>query len=106
MPPSRAPPAAAYRQGLFYKDPSTPHPLSESSASTFAGLVRFDLFAKFLSASSAPFCTLVDLSPATKEYLRPNSAMNQQQPILPMQDEEEWWQEGRPLHSASGAVPG
>ena len=43
------------------------------------------------------------------EYLRPNSAMNQQSPILPMQEEEEWWQEwleGWPLHSASGAVPG
>ena len=40
------------------------------------------------------------------EYLRPNSAMNQQSPILPMQEEEEWWLEGRPLHGASGAVPG
>ena len=45
-------------------------------------------------------------SPAATALLRPNSAMNQQSSILPMQDEEEWWQEGRPLHSASGAVPG
>ena len=27
--------------------PHNPHPLSESSASTFAGSVRFDLFANF-----------------------------------------------------------
>ena len=45
-------------------------------------------------------------SPAAMEYLRPNSAMNQQSPILPMQEKEEWWLEGRPLHNASGAVLG
>ena len=45
--PFRAPHVAAYRQGLFYKEPSDPHSLSDSSASTFAGFVRSDLFAKF-----------------------------------------------------------
>ncbi len=68
------------------------------SCNLICSLVFVSLICALLHASRS--------SPAATEYLRPNPAMNQQLPILPMQEEEEWWQEGRPLHSASGAVPG